>query len=493
MTLWTPEIGLALALILPLAGLAAILALGARPNLREAATLTCAGALALNIAPLVIAVGNGARPELILANIAPGLEITLRLEPLGALFAATASGLWILNSLFSIGYMRGNAEKDQTRFYAFFAVSIAATMGVALAGNMLTLFVFYEALTLSTYPLVAHKGDEKARRGARIYLLILLGTSLGLLLPAIVTTYALTGSTEFLPGGLLAGAGLESMTIGILLVLYAFGIGKAALMPVHGWLPAAMVAPTPVSALLHAVAVVKAGVFTILKVVVYIFGPQTVSGHPAANAIAMIAAASIVLAGLIALSKKDMKARLAFSTVSQLSYATLGAMLATPLALAGAAMQIVAHAWAKIVLFMCAGAFTTATGLKGTDDTKGYGKRMPFLFGAFFVASLSIAGLPPLAGMWAKLFLAQGAGESGAYWALAALSLSTMLTLAYLVIIPVRAFLSPQTAEPEEGRTGQAPRLTVLPAVLAAAGAFLLFFLAGPIYDYAAPAFGDGS
>lgn len=485
---WTPELGLALALVLPLLGACAILALGRWPNVREAATLTTGVALLANIVPLVMAVGDGARPSLLIAQIAPGLDVSLSLEPLGALFAGTASVLWIVNSLFSIGYMRGNHEKHQTRFYLFFALAIAAAMGVALSGNMLTLFVFYEALTLSTYPLVSHKGDANARRGARVYLLILLITSLGLLLPAVVGTYFIAGSTDFVLGGLLAGAGAGTTVIGVLLVLYAFGIGKAALMPVHSWLPNAMVAPTPVSAFLHAVAVVKAGVFAMLKVVVYVFGPGVVAGHPAANAIAAIAAISIVLASVIALSKQNLKARLAFSTVSQLAYVTLGAMLATPLALAGAALQIVMHAFGKITLFMCAGAFYSATHMTEVNDTRGFGRKMPWLFGAFLVGALSISGLPPFGGMWTKLFLSAGAAESGAYWAIGALILSTLLNVAYLIAIPVRAFFSPATHDPSAFH--DAPRLTVLPPVLTAAAVVVLFFLAGPIYDYVAPVLG---
>jgi multicomponent Na+:H+ antiporter subunit D len=487
-SLWTPQIGLVLALLLPLVGAGAILALAKRPNLRDGATLVTAALLLANIVPLVIMVGEGARPSLSFGQIAPGLEIALSLEPLGALFAGTASVLWILNSLFSIGYIRAHHAHDQTRFYAFFAFAIAATMGVALAGNMLTLFVFYEALTLSTYPLVAHNGDENARRGARIYLLVLLSTSLALLLPAIAITYFAAGSTDFVPGGLLAGAGAGEALIGLLLVLYAFGIGKAALMPAHSWLPNAMVAPTPVSALLHAVAVVKAGVFTMLKVVVYVFGPDAVAGHPVANVLAGIAAISIVLASLIALSQSNLKARLAWSTVSQLSYVTLGAMLATPAALTGAAFQIVMHAFAKITLFMCAGAFTTATHMTEVSDTRGFGRRMPLLFAAFLIAAVSITGLPPLGGMWTKLFLSMGAAESGAVWALVALIVSTLLNVAYLIAIPVRAFLTPAAKDPAS--YAAPPRLTVLPPALTALATLVLFFLAGPIYDYISPVFG---
>lgn len=489
--IWTPEFGLILALVIPLIGGAAILAFGKAPKLREGATLVTAGLLLANIIPLVMVVGEGARPELTLANIAEGLSLTLRLEPLGAIFMAVAGSLWILNSLFSFGYMNGNNEKHKTRFYFFFAIAIASTMGVAMSGNMLTLFVFYEALTLSTYPLVAHKENETARRGARIYLMILLATSLGLLLPATVITYAVAGSTDFVLGGLLAQSPIGATLAGVLLFMFAFGIGKAALMPVHPWLPNAMVAPTPVSALLHAVAVVKAGVFTMLKVTVYLFGPEMVQSLPAGNWLAGIAAVSIVLASIIAMSKNNLKARLAYSTVSQLSYITLGAMLAAPAALIGAALQIVMHAFAKITLFMAAGAFYTATGKTEVTDTRGYGPYMPWLFGAFLAAALSITGIPPFGGAWPKLFLTLGALEAGQRWIVFALIASSILNVGYLVVIPARAFFSPIAEAPTREFRG-APKLTIIPLVLTATGACLLFFLVEPIYDYLMPIFGGG-
>lgn len=250
-------------------------------------------------------------------------------------------------------------------------MSIFAAVGIAFSANLLTLFVFYEILTFLTYPLVAHKGTKEAQRGARIYLTLLVGTSVGLLLPAIAWTHFSAGNSEFILGGFVGEFPVWQRNI--LLLLFAFGIGKAALMPIHPWLPNAMVAPTPVSALLHAVAVVKAGVFSILKVSLFVFGPETLHATPAATWIAMIAAGSILLASLIAWSKDDLKARLAYSTVSQLSYITLGAMIATPFALLGAALQIVMHAVAKITLFMGAGAIYVSTGAKKSASLRGSG------------------------------------------------------------------------------------------------------------------------
>ncbi|WP_300555849.1 proton-conducting transporter membrane subunit [Maricaulis sp.] len=482
--MWSPEVSLALALAIPSIGGVFVALLGNKPNLREAATLISAVLLAVNVAYLVeIAPSN---PTLVLADIAPGLQLSFTLEPLGAIFAAVASGLWIVNSLYSIGYMRGNKETHQTRFYVCFCIAIASAMGVALSGNLLTMFLFYEVLTLSTYPLVTHKGDENAKRGGTIYLSILMGTSVGLLLPAVIATHYLAGSTDFVIGGLLALNDVQPMIAGILLVMFAFGIGKAALMPIHPWLPNAMVAPTPVSALLHAVAVVKAGVFAILKVGTYIFGPALIQAAPTSDALAWIAAISIVLASVVAITKDNLKARLAFSTVSQLSYVTLGVMLASPLAMLGGALQIVMHAWGKITLFMSAGAIYTATKKTEISQMRGLGKYMPWLFGAYTVGALSIIGLPPLGGSWPKLFLMQGAWDAGHAIMIVALVASSILNVAYLLPLSARAFFSP--AE-EAGLKKQPPALVIIPPVITAAGVIILFFLIGPLRDYLQPVF----
>ncbi len=486
---WTPELGLLLLLVIPLSGAVGVLALSHWPNLREAATLLTGAALLANVVMLVLAVDAGARPTLTLMSVAGGLSLNFTLEPLGAIFAALASALWLINSLYSIGYMRGNHAQDQTRFYLSFTIAIAAAMGVAASGNMFTLFIFYEALTLSTYPLVTHNGDEKARNGGRIYLTILMGTSIGLFLPAVIATHVLAGSTDFIAGGLLAGSITPAMA-SILLILYVFGIGKAAIMPVQNWLPNAMVAPTPVSAFLHAVAVVKAGVFTMLKMSVYVFGLDFMRTIPAAHWLAWIAAISIVLASLIALSRDNLKERLAWSTISQLSYITLGAMIATPLAALGAALHIIMHAWGKITLFMCAGAIYTARHITNVSGMKGLGKSMPWVFGAFLVGALSIIGLPPLAGAWPKLMLMMGATDPINRIFIGALVISSLLNVAYLLPIPVNAFFGkPDT---KKGKLPTAPRLAVIPPLLTAAGTIVLFFAIGPIVDFLRPVFESG-
>jgi len=446
---------IALALVVPAAGAALVALAGRWPNLREAVTLATAGTLFAVVLGLLPGVLAGERPELMLLEMLPGLAIGFRLEPLGMLFALVASGLWIVNSVYSIGYMRGNGEENQTRFYACFALALAATMGVAMASNVLTLFLCYELLTLVTWPLVTHHGDAEARSGGRVYLGVLLGTSIALLLPAVITTWAAAGTLEFAPGGILANAGLSSSAMAGLLALYMFGIGKAALMPVHRWLPSAMVAPTPVSALLHAVAVVKAGVFTVVKVIVYVFGTESLAAAGAAEWLPAVAGFTIVAASIVALRSDNLKRRLAYSTVSQLSYVVLAAALLAPLSIAAAVLHIATHAVGKITLFFAAGAIYTATGKTEASQLDGIGRRMPWTMGAFAVGALSLIGVPPAAGFLSKWMMFQGAASAGHGPALAVLALSTLLNAAYFLPIVHAAFLR----APREGDAahGEAP------------------------------------
>jgi multicomponent Na+:H+ antiporter subunit D len=480
-----------LALVIPLIGAVTIVLFGKIPNLREAATLVTAVSLfavALNLLPVV---ADGGRPDLNLIEVLPGLELRFTLEPLGMLFALIASGLWIVNSIYSIGYMRAKKESNQTRFYVCFALAIFGAMGVALAGNMFTLFIFYEVLTITTYPLVTHAGTPEAMRSGRTYLGLLLGSSIGLQLAAIIGTWYLTGTLDFRDGGVFAGH-VQGPVIGLLLFLYVYGIGKAALMPIHRWLPAAMVAPTPVSALLHAVAVVKAGVFTVLKVIVYLFGSDFLRESGYGDWLAYIAGATVLTASLIAMTKDNLKARLAYSTVSQLSYIILGAALFTPLGAIGGAMHIAMHALGKITLFFCAGAIYVASGKTKISDMHGIGRVMPFTLFAFFIGSLSVIGLPPMGGSWSKYFIAMGALESGQIVFVAVLMISSLLNIAYLLPIVARGFFSPPSDEIGSGNVAatkikEAPLLCVAPLCLTAFGCIVLFFYADSLYRLLVP------
>ena len=462
------------ALAAPIAGALLVWACARRPRLQEAVSVAAAVALfglVVSLAPAVVA---GAAPRVALFDIVPGLPVAFALEPLGMLFALVASFLWIATTVYSIGYVRANREGHRTRYYACFAVALSCAIGVAFAGNMFTLFLFYEGLTLATYPLVTHSGSEEARRAGRTYLGFLLSTSILLQLFAILWTWVEAGTLDFRPGGILAGA-VSERTAAVLLVLYMFGIGKAALMPLHGWLPAAMVAPTPVSALLHAVAVVKAGVFTVLKVLVYIFGLDLVGSLGGSEWLIAVAAATIVIASLIALRQDDLKRRLAYSTVSQLAYVVLGGALATGAGVVGGAMHIATHAFGKITLFFCAGAIYTAAHKRLVSELDGIGHRMPVTMGAFAVGALGLIGLPPFAALWSKWYLVAGADDGGHIAVIAVLLGSSLLNALYFVPILVRAFF-PAAGVPVAAGRKEAPWPILAATLVAALGTAALFF-----------------
>ena len=460
--------------VVPLLGALAVMLAGSRPNLREAISLAAGVILLALVVRLLPRALSGDWPAAVLAEPIPGLSLAVSAEPLGVLFGLIASFLWIVTTVYSIGYMRGHGEAHQTRFYTFFAVAMGCTMGVAFADNLFTLFVFYEVLTLSTYPLVTHAGTQEARQGGRTYLGILMATSMGFLLLAVVWTWKLTGNVSFTSGGILGGAA-SPLVIGVLFALYVFGIGKAALMPFHRWLPAAMVAPTPVSALLHAVAVVKAGVFAILKITVYIFGLDLLRDTGVTDWLLWVAAFTILVASVIALRQDNLKARLAYSTISQLSYIVMGALLVNSTALAGSTLHLATHAFGKITLFFCAGAILVASHKTKVSQLDGLGRQMPWTMGAFFLASLSIIGLPPMGGMWGKWYLALGAIDAGYVVLVGVLMVSTLLNIAYLIPVPIRAFLGKADAGGEI-QIREAPIACLIAMGVTVVGCVALFF-----------------
>jgi multicomponent Na+:H+ antiporter subunit D len=464
----------------------AVAACGRWPNLRETVSVATAVLLFAGIAWLGGPVVDGARPSVTLLEVLPGIGLTFTLEPLGLLFALVASGLWSLTTIYAAGYMRGNAEHAQTRFFVFFALAISAAIGIAFAGNLVTLFIFYEMLTLSTYPLVTHHGDTESRNGGRVYLGILLTTSIGFFLPAIVITYLVSGSVTFTDGGLFADAGLGVLGAGALYMLFLYGTGKAALMPFHRWLPAAMVAPTPVSALLHAVAVVKAGVFIVLKLSVYVFGVDYLAATGASVPMMWVATITVLGASLIAMTRDNLKARLAYSTVSQLSYIVLGATMASKLGILGGGMHIAMHAFAKITLFFCAGAIYTATHRKHVSELDGLGYAMPITFSAFFIASVSLAGIPPMGGIWSKWYLMEGAADGGHNAIILVLAISSLLNIVYLLEIPTRAFFyNPRPDTPRHWQ--EAPLACVIPLSITAAASIVWFLYPLPFLQLLAP------
>lgn len=468
-----------LALAVPFLGAILIGLAGRWPNLRETVTIATAVALFAVIVSLIGPVLDGERPSWRALEVIPGLSLAFQVEPLGMIYALLASFLWIFNSIYSIGYMRTAGEKDQTRFYICFALAITSVMGIAFAANLLTLFIFYEVMTLSTFPLVTHKRSPEAVRSGRIYLGILLTTSICMFLFAILWTWVLAGNLDFVPGGLLAGAG-SAAQLSLIFLLFVLGTGKAAVMPFHFWLPAAMVAPTPVSALLHAVAVVKAGVFIVLKVSVYVVGVDQIAQLDLGTVLSGFAAATILIASFAALAQDNLKARLAYSTISQLSYIVLAASLGSSLAIVGGGMHIAMHGFAKITLFFCAGAIYVAAKKTKVSELNGLGRYMPVTMFCFLIGALSNIGLPPLGGAWSKWYLALGTLEADQQIFLWVYLLSSILNVAYLLPIPIRAFF----LEPSEDLAGQkeAPFACVFPLVVTSVGCVALFLAPQLVY-----------
>lgn len=451
-----------------------------RPNLREAWTFLAGTITFLLVTSMLPMVLEGKQIVFTLFKLAPGADITLRVDGLGMLFALVASFLYIITSMYSIGYMRGLDEHGQTRFVSFFALAIAATIGAAFSSNLVTLYLFYEILSLATYPLVTHHQDEKSRISGRRYLSFILGTSIGLVLPAMIYCYHVTGTLEFSTSGIFTGQ-LSGPGALVLLLMFVFGFAKAGIMPVHSWLPAAMVAPTPVSALLHAVAVVKVGVFSIVRVITGIFGVNLLASFNLGIVIATIAAITILVASCIALSQDELKRRLAFSTISQLSYIVFGVALLTPKGLLGGVIHIAMHAFGKITLFFCAGAIYVATGKKYISQMDGLGKRMPFTYAAFFIGALGVIGLPPSGGFFSKWYLIMGTLEADHPFLMIILLVSSFLNAFYFLPIVYKGFFaksSDSATQDGEGAVSikEAPMCCVIPLVITAVISVILFF-----------------
>jgi multicomponent Na+:H+ antiporter subunit D len=455
-----------------------------RPNTREAWTFAAAVAKFLLVVSMLPTILRGTEIVYTLAEVIPGVALKFRVDALGMLFALVSSSLWIVTSAYSIGYMRGLKEHSQTRYFCFFALALSATIGVAFSANLLTLYLFYEMLSFATYPLVTHHQDLEARSSGRKYLFYIVGGSIGLVLPAMVICYQLTGTLEFGAGGILGGEGSKAL-ITVLLLMMLFGFAKAAVMPFHSWLPAAMVAPTPVSALLHAVAVVKVGVFSVVRVLTGIFGVEMLGSLHLGTVVCYIASFTIIVASLIALSQDELKRRLAFSTISQLSYIVLGVGLLSQKGMTGGMLHIAMHAFGKITLFFCAGAIFVATGRKYISEMVGIGKRMPITMTAFFIGALSVIGLPPSGGFISKWSLVLGTLEADQVVMLGVLLFSSLLNAAYFLPIVYRAFFCTPEESMFEGGMKEAPVWCVGPLVLTAAASIFLFFYPQPFFRLA--------
>ena len=434
-------------------------------NLREFWTISASlvkFGLVLTLLPGALA---NRTAEISLFELAPGIKLALKADPFGVFFALIASGLWIFTSFYSIGYVRGLNEHKQTRYFAFFAVCLSATIGIAFSANLLTFIIFYETLTIATYPLVIHKETPVAIRAGRKYLLYTLSAGL-LLIAATLITYQIAGTLDFKAGGLFPQGLLSPSTATILFLLFLGGVGvKAAIMPIHSWLPTAMAAPTPVSALLHAVAVVKSGVFGVIRLVGFVFGPALMRQFGLNHILLVLAGITIILASLIALKQDNLKRRLAFSTIGHLSYIVLGAALLSPAGFTGSMMHIAFHATMKITLFFCAGAIYVNLHRENISELDGIGKVMPWTMGAFTVGAIGLAGIPPINGFVSKWYLGLGSIQSDNLIPLFILVISGLLNAAYFFPIVHRAFFrEPRNLEGKK----EASAFIVVPLVITA-------------------------
>ncbi|MCH8475745.1 MAG: monovalent cation/H+ antiporter subunit D family protein [Opitutales bacterium] len=412
-----------------------------------------------------------------------GLELYLRVDALALLFATLSSILWLVTTLYAIGYLEGTPYRR--RFFGFFSLCVTASTGIALAGNVVTFFIFYEFLTLATYPLVVHKGTEQALQAGRTYLCYTIGGGT-VLFVGVVWLHVLVGAVDFGDTGRLASL-VEDQGGQIFLLFWVLILGlgvKAALFPLHGWLPVAMVAPAPVSALLHAVAVVKAGVFGIFRVVYDVFGVQMAEDLGVLLPLAVLAAITIIYGSLRALAQDDLKRRLAYSTVSQLSYITLGVASSSMLASVGALVHMVNQGVMKITLFFCAGIIIEVLGLLKVSQMAGIGRRLPLTMTAFTIGALGMIGLPPIAGFISKWYLGLGGLEAGHAWIIVILLTSSALNAAYfLPILHTVWFETPEEkwVTKRRSRYFEAPWTLLFPALVTALIAVVLgLFAAGP-------------
>src|SRR3990172_985945 len=449
-----------------------------RANLREFWSVAAGVAMFALVASMIPQVLAGRLPECVLFRILPGIELAFRVDGFGLLFALGAWALWILTSFYSIGYMRSLQEHAQTRYFSCFALALSATIGVAFAANLFTLFLFYEALSLVTYPLVGHKETAEAKAGARKYVIYLLGAAKVFLLAAIILTYNVAGTLEFRSGGILPAEQItqQPRLLFLIFALFLFGFAKNALMPLHSWLPAAMVAPTPVSALLHAVAVVKTGVFSTLRVFLFIFGLDAMRELGADQLALAAASVTILAASFLALGQDNLKARLAFSTVSQLSYIILGAALLNSRGVLGGVAHITNHAVSKITLFFCAGSIYVSTHKTEISQLSGVAKRLPWTMAAFALSSLSIVGIPLTSGFVSKWYLVLGAVDRQSMTLLSVLLVSSLLSAAYLGQILYKAYFEFEPESPAHQEVREVPWLVAPLAIIAAPTLLLVLY-----------------
>lgn len=433
-------------------------------DIRESWTILASVIKFVIVASMIPVILRGDTITYTIISILPEIPFQFRVDAFGLFFGVVASFLWILTSVYSIGYMRSLKEHSQTRYFACFAIAVSSTVGIAFAANLFTLFIFYEILTISVYPLVIHKETPEARSAGIKYLVYTLSAGVVLLF-AIILTYSFAGTLDFVDHGFLAGHASREI-LQMLFVIFIIGFGvKSAIMPLHSWLPTAMIAPTPVSALLHAVAVVKAGIFGVVRVIYFVFGADLMSDLGLGIPLAYFVSFTIIVASMFALVQDNLKRRLAYSTISQLSYIILGAALLTPWGVMGGVLHIVHHAFMKITLFFCAGAIYVVTHKKNISEMAGIGRTMPITMLMFFIAVLGMCGFPPVCGFISKWYLLLGSVEANQLPLVAVLLSSSLLNVAYFFpIIYVAFFKKPK----KELKFGEAPLFILLPLTLTA-------------------------
>ncbi|RCV63600.1 multicomponent Na+:H+ antiporter subunit D [Methanophagales archaeon] len=483
-------------ILCPLIAAPLILLLGKWPNIREGVAIAAGIATFSLVLSMINPILNSDVIRISFQTLLPGIEIGFKVDAFGMLFALTSSSLWILVTIYSIGYMRSLKEHAQTRFFFSFALAIFGALGIAMSTNLVTMFIFYEILTVSTYPLVIHDQTAEALSAGHKYFAYLL-TSGCFFLFGVMLVYYLTGTTDFTNGGIAALEALNpahKWTLIILFFCFLLGFLKAAWMPFHSWLPSAMVAPTPVSALLHAVAVVKAGVFGIVRIVCYIYGVDLMTSLGLGLALACIAGFTMIVSNLFAIAQDNLKRRLAYSTINQLSYILLGAALLTPDGVKGAMMHIPFHGYMKITLFLCAGAIMVATGKKNISEMAGIGKTMPVTMMAFSICALGMCGIPPAVGFISKWFLCTGAVEAAETISpvmiifLFVLLIASLLDVVYFFPVIHTAFFKDPEGVVGEPKVKEAPPTVVIPLAITATFSviFFLAFILRPV-DVLAP------
>ncbi|GFO95831.1 putative oxidoreductase [groundwater metagenome] len=468
-----------LAVMVPLICAVMIIIYSKHPNIRDGWSAGAGVVLFLTVLSMLSDILAGSLIQFTVIEMLPNLPIMFRVDSLGMLFGLTASFLWIFTTLYSIGYMRSLKEHAQTRFFFCFAIALSSAIGIAFSANLFTLFIFYEILTISTYPLVVHIETKEAMNAGRKYLLYLLTAGVFLFF-SIVAVYYYTGTTDFAFGGILAGNGIPDFMLKLLFVTFMIGCAKAAFIPLHSWLPTAMIAPTPVSALLHAVAVVKAGVFTATRIILYVFGIDVMKETGLALMMAYFVSFTIIVASLFALTQDNLKKRLAYSTISQLSYVVLGVVMLTPAGITGGIFHIINHAFMKITLFFCAGAIIVASGKEKISDMNGIGKRMPYTMGAFFIGALGMMAFPPSAGFLSKWFISTGAVEADQLFFVFVMIASGILNAAYFLPVVYTAFFKEPNSD-EKFR--EAPMIMVIPLVITALISLYLGLYPHPMFD----------